>query len=130
MLPYAGGKTVTFRAYVGQEFKDTALDVQNVLVTHHAEMQTNVKLLDFSRDYCVFSVAAIKRLRSKQITILPMPETYAGNYVCGVALFLNMFFEQEVENAILLDLEQEYKAELGERGDVEAEDKTEKTAKQ
>lgn len=122
MLPYTGGKFVTFRAYVGEGFKDTNLDVQSVLSAHLQELASNVRLIDFSREFCVFSVGNLSQLTNRQCLKLP-EQTYVGKYVCTVTNFFDRFFAQEVENAILLDLEQEYRRELGERGEVEAEDR-------
>lgn len=123
MLPYTGGKTVTFRAYDGDNFKDTDLDVQSVLARHYEEPATPVKLLDFSAEFCVFETLIQSRLYSNQKNKLHQFKTYTGSYICTVSDFFKYFFAQEVESAILLDLEQEYKSELGERGDVEAEDR-------
>lgn len=121
MLPYTGGKTVTFRAYVGEGFKDTDLDVQSVLARHYEEKDTLVKLLDFSDSFCLFSVS--ENRFTKASAVMAKFRTYTGDYICTVSNFFDRFFAQEVENAILLDLEQEYKTELGEKGEVEAEDR-------
>lgn len=130
MLPYTGGKFITFRAYVGDQDKCIDLDVQSVLARHYEEKKTPVRLLDFSKSDCLIQVDNPSRLPNNAQVFLPYLKTYTGNYVCSTADFFKWFFAPEVENAILLDLEQEYRRELGERGEVEAEDRNEKTAKQ
>ena len=123
MLTYAGGKTVTFRAFVGEEFKDTSLDVQSVLARHHDEKESPVRLLDFSLAFCRFEIKSPEKLTVLHKVRAAALFTYTGEYLSETSIFFNWFFAQEVEDAILLDLEQEYKTELGERGDVEAEDR-------
>lgn len=124
MLPYPGGKFVTFRAYVGEGFKDTDLDVQSVLARHYEEKKTAIQLTDFSvfsAEFCRFAITDQKRLTEKEKEKALDFRTYGGDQICTVADFFKWFFAPEVEAAILLDLEQEYKTELGERGEVEAE---------
>lgn len=123
MLPYTGGTTVTFRAYVGDQFKDTDLDVQSVLARHYEEKETPARLLDFSAHFCLFRAPDLRNFSRRPGLMATLFETYTGNFACSTADFFKWFFAAEVEAAILLDLEQEYKTELGEKGDAEAEDR-------
>jgi len=123
LLPGVHNNRLTFRAYVGDQFRDFETPVCVVLAAAEKEKRLPFRVLDYSSSQVLFRVNKPLAISGKQRQELPQWETNTGNYICPVEVFFTRFYPEELAAEVLLDYELEFIKELAERLEVLEEDR-------